>query len=510
MSGSHFGCRVGRQMPLSSVRQYAAAKTSRLTGDWFPVNQDVNTLIRTSSPLLRSRIRQLVRDFPYFARAIKVLTDYTVGAEGITFQSRVIDEAASKDGKVKFDKTAIRKIEEAVARGMEELDAAGKLHGAEMERLSQYQDVECGEYVFVKTASRDTGRFIPYALQAYEPDWLTGVYAQVAQGNTVDQGVEFDPLTGRRVAYHFAVPSGYGTLSLTASTSTQRVLAPFVLHDFETLRPGQLRGVSALVTAVLIAHDLGDYMDATIDTAKLAARYLAIITTSDAGGFQRNRTQDGQGAQVGKKIESIENAIIEYLRPGEDIKFADQKIPGDQVSAFCKFVLRMLAVATGVTYELLTGDYDGVSFSNLKGIRNDFAVAIRPRQMRHIRHWSKPVTYDIIESAVLAGRIDLPGYWKDPWHYQRGVFIPPGMESADRLRDMKAFVEEIRTGQRSPQEMAAARGRDIEEILDELAQFRDMLQDKQLDFILHNIENASTARANNPAALGAAEGGKNA
>lgn len=40
-----------------------------------------------------------------------------------------------------------------------------------------------------------------------------------------------------------------------------------------------------------------------------------------------------------------------------------------------RFNLRTLAVGTGLTYELLTGDYDQISYSNLRGIRLDLAQA---------------------------------------------------------------------------------------------------------------------------------------
>jgi len=91
---------------LSKIRsnQYAAAKTTRVSGDWSPVDAGVNDIIAASSSAVRARVRQLVRDFPYFARAVNVVTAYTVGP-GIMFQSRVTDPSG------KLDKKNIQKIE---------------------------------------------------------------------------------------------------------------------------------------------------------------------------------------------------------------------------------------------------------------------------------------------------------------------------------------------------------------------------------------------------------------
>ena len=501
---SDFNCRIGRKI---AGRQYAAAKTDRLTGDWLPVNQNVNAIIRSSAFTVRSRIRQMVRDFPFFAKARKNLINYTVG-DGIKFQSRVIDQyAKATNGRPKIDRILCQKIEDAVEWAMEELDTAGKMHGYEMERLAKGEDVEAGEFIFVKTTMKAKGRFIPYALQQYEAEWLSSAPAGgMTPGYQFDQGIEFDEQSGRAIAYHFAVPSGYTLYNPVPMTKIQRIPAEFVIHNFDMLRPGQLRGVSPFVTAVMVAHDLGDFLDATMDVAKMAAKYLGIITTTDAGRFQRGRTEDGQGVDQGKKLESIENAIFEYLRPGETVAFAQHHITGDNFDPYTRFVLRMVAIATDTTFELLTSDYSGLNFSSLKGIMNNFSMMIRPHQFRHINHFTKPVTRDLLDSAVLAGRIEIPGYWKNPRFFQRGVFIAPGMESPDPLRETKAWIDQIRSGLRSPQEIAAARGRDLDDILDEIQDYYEMLRERGLTFIINNMDDAlGTALSNNPAANGAEE-----
>ena len=488
--------RYDRGMAVKA-RQYAAAKVSRSTGDWLPVNQDINSIIRSSSDILRGRTRQLVRDFPYFNRAINNLTNYSVGT-GIVFQSRVYNLDGDKPV---YDKKSIQKIEDAIAWASEEMDVAGKLHWHEMERLSKRQDVENGELLFVKSYLKDPKRYVPFCLQAYEADWLTSAYTNVGQGNEIDQGIEYDPKTGRVIAYHFAVPSGYG-LGLTASTKTTRVPAEYVIHNFQHLRPGQLRGVSPFTTAILIAHDLDDYLGAEIDGAKMAAKYLAIVKTPNPAEFQNLRTATGAD---GKKIEELENAIIEYLRPGEEITFAQHNKPSDSFTPFTKFCLRMVAVSTDTTYELLTSDYDSISYSNLRGIRNDYAVMIKPHSMRHILHVTKPVIEDIITNAVLAGKIDLPGFWRNPRHFFRGTYTPPGMESIDPLREGSAWIDQIKARLRSPQEIAASRGRDWEEILEENAEFEKKMQELGL---VNEMDQTSSKLQQNPAALGAGDNGK--
>lgn len=475
-------------------RQYAAAKVSRLTGDWMPLGQSINEILRTSAPAVTRRVRQLVRDFPYFARAANIMVDFTVGT-GTTFQSRVLnpDWSPGAKGVSKFDRATCQKIEDAVAWGMEELDAGGRMHGADLERLAKREDVESGNLLFAKVYLKDPRRYIPFALQPYESDWLTGFNAVLGSGNRIEQGIEYDPKTGAAVAYHLTDPDNYAR--------PQRIEARHMIHGFETLRAGQLYGISPFVTAVLIAHDLDEYLGATIDTAKLAAKYLALITTEDPEQWQANRDMEDDPESPAKRIDNLENAITEYLRPGEDIKFPVNNNPGSTFDPFTKFILRTVAITTGTPFSALSGNHADYNYTSLRGERQDTLKSFAPHQQRHVRQFAAPVTREIITSAVLKGRLDLPGYFKDPRRYWRGIWIPPGMEPVDPLRESKANRDDMAAGLNSPQRIAARRGVDIEEIVDELAEFQEMITDRGLV-----LESGSTALAGNPSALGASDG----
>ena len=138
--------------------QYAAAKSPRTIGGWSPVDSPVNTLLGNSLAPVRSRVRQLVRDFPIPARAVEIGTTYTVG-DGIRFQSRV------KDPSGKLDKKRIQLIEDEFAFWMDEADIAGRLHYYEIMALAKRQDLETGEFLIVKKLVSEPGRRLPLALQ---------------------------------------------------------------------------------------------------------------------------------------------------------------------------------------------------------------------------------------------------------------------------------------------------------------------------------------------------------
>jgi len=465
------------RLPQRSER-YAAAKTGRSHNGWHPVDLSVNDLISMAGPEVRARVRQLIRDFPYFKRAHTVLSDYIVG-EGIALQSR----ALGPDNK--YSPAISKKIEEGFRRWADEADIAGRLHLNDIVRLAKDQDTECGEFIIIKTRSKRPGRYLPLALQMYEPDWLTSFGATRSGANRIEQGIEYDETTGEVIAHHYSDPKGY--------LKPQRIEAERIIHGFKTLRPGQLRGISDFVAGVLVTRDLQECMEGEVDGFKFASKWLAFIRQLNPGLSAAN---DDDTDEAGRRIQDLQNGIIEYLQPGEDVTLASNPRPTPQLTPFVRLILTMIAVATGVPYELLSGDYQGLSWAVVKVIRADFKFSLAPLQARHIRQCCTPIFHTFLDEAVLHGKLNLPGYWADPWRYRRAMWQPPVSDAADRLRDAKADIDEKNNLLRSPQEIAASRGRQYEDVLDEIVEAEKLAADRKL-----SPKETSTALANNPAAI---------
>lgn len=447
--------RLSARELIEHKRLYAAARPGM--GGWSPVDSDANEEIRSSSNQVRRKIRQLVRDFPYFSRAVDVLVSLHVG-NGFVLQSQAGQDRAIRSA-----------IEAVFKRWCDQADISGKLSFAELCQLAKRQECETGEYFFIKRRSNDPRRFIPFALQAIEADRLTALGNPANRAHEIDQGIEFNPLTGEVVAYWFE-----------SDTKPMRIEAKDVIHGFTMRRPGQLRGISPFAPGVLAAHELGDYLGAEIEGAKMAAKYLGFIETPDIAGFQNARGGAPVNQATGKRVETMENAILEYLKPGEKITMASNNRPGNNFEPFVRLVLRMLSVTTHVPYELLSGDYTGVNYSTMRVCRNDLAQILRVPQAHMISNLCTPIFREVLGDAVLSGKLNLPGYWTDQTAFQKAKWIPTGMEPIDALKETNANVEQINNLLRSPQEITAARGRDFEEVLDEIQEAERMMTERQL------------------------------
>lgn len=467
-------------------KRYAAAQMGRLVGDWFPVGRDVNALISNASQLVRERTRQLVRDFPAFARAASALSTYVVGA-GIQFQSRVV----GSDGKA--HKAFRTRIEDALKHWMDDADVSGSdafsQHFFELQSLAKLQDVEQGEF-FVVFQPHHAGRraYLDSGIAIYESERLAGLNVKALGTNKVQDGIEYDARTGSPVAFHF--------IEDTLIYKTVRVPASEVVYGLDRRRPAQLRGITPFAPALMLARDLATTMDAEIDAAKLASKWLAVVKTPDISGYQEGRTVTNDG----KPLEMLENAIIEYLNPGEEIQVQSHQRGGESFQSFCRFIMRLIAITANIPYEILSGDYNGMGYISLRVGRNDFAQQLAPIQSRHVRHFCHPIFRKVMDRAVLQGRLDLPGYWTDPWRYQRGVWICPGMKAVDPLREIKAAIEGIKGGLQSPQEYIMERGGDPDQVLSDISAWREACAEMGLDFDAM-LGSVKTAMANNPAAI---------
>ena len=474
---------IGR---IKARSQYAAAKNSLATGKWNPSDPKINTVIANSIATLRTRARQLVRDMPAMANAVDKVEQFTVG-NGITMQARVKDETTGK-----LSQGINQKIEDAWKRWCDEADAGGHLHFYEMQQLACRQEVEVGEYVVIKQYTTERNRFLPFRLLMVEPDQLQGYGANQNTAQNVYQGVEYDPATGKALAYYFEDPDRW--------EKTIRVPANQVILGFRTLRPNQLRGVTPLAPVILLAHQLRDYLEAEISSAQRAARWLAFVTSPDPAGtmaaFGALAVPTDEALAGEKYTMEMGNAVIDFLKTGESVTVANHNRPGESFEPFVKFILRTFAAAAGVTYELVSGDYYDAKYTAARVSRNDMLKGIKVRRGRLIRQLCEDVHEEFMTWAVVTGKLELPGYFDNRAYWDRCVWMEPGMEQLDPLREGRAEADAVAGKLRSPHEVLQARGRDPEQVLDEWAEWQQMLADRGLD-----MPGGTSPLKTNPAAV---------
>ena len=432
-----------RQALQLMQRAYEGAKAGRRTDGWVTAGTGANTEIAPASARLRDRSRDLVRNNPYAAKAVNALVSNLVGT-GIVPRARSNRTAAAKAADQLWLQFAAS------------CDAEGLTDFGGLQALIVRSLVESGEVLVRFRERRVEDRLaVPLQLQLLEPDHLDSSKAEeLSNGGYILQGIEFDAL-GRRRAY-WLFPSHPGE-SRGRSLVSRPVPARQVLHLFERLRPGQVRGVSWFAPVILKLRDLDDYDDAELMRKKIEACFAAFVT-----GAQDEETLGKPSTGMsGDRVESFEPGMIEYLEPGKDVKFASPSANSDY-SDYMRMQLHAVAAGVGLTYELLTGDLSQVNYSSIRAGLIEFRRRMEALQWQLIvPGLCQPVWSRFVELAQAAGQLP-EGEITSEW-------TAPRFEAVDPLKDIQADVLAVRAGVMTLKEAIARQGYDPAQVLAEIA-----------------------------------------
>lgn len=449
-------------------RGYEGAKTGRRIDDWLTTGASANREIASGGNRLRERARDLVRNNPYGSKAVEVFVSNAIGI-GISAQANTGSDRLNKQ------------IMAAWNEWCQHCDADGDLDFNGIQGLVARAMFESGE-CFIRFHDRPYSEDFPITLQlqVLEADFLdTAKTMPVGSGNYINQGVEFDKFN-RRVAY-WMWPQHPGENTVAAmQLQSVRVPADQIIHLFRKQRPGQFRGATAFAPSIVRMRDLDGYDDAELWRKKIEACFAAFVTqVSGADGpivgniVKKTASAGGSSAASDpEKLEQFRPGMIEYLQPGEDVRFGNPTSDGNYES-YERVQLHAIAAGLGITYEQLTGDLSQVNYSSLRAGLLEFRGLIEMlRWQVFVPKLCIPVWRKFIERAYVAGAIGKIDY---------GVsWTPQTFEMIDPLKDAQADTLMIRNGTLTLKEAIARRGFDPEKQLAEIAATNRLLDEHEI------------------------------
>lgn len=447
-------------------RKYAAAKQAYWSSFKGANNSSQNANLQSSWATVTARTRQMIRDFPPFAGAVDNMEAFVVG-DGIRFQSLV----RKNDGSI--DRETCKLIEDAWNKWCQECDESGVMSFADMQAFSIRSEAECGDAIF--RFSVDSDRKLK--IRALDPATLT----EGMDTKNVWFGIEYDPTTMRKIAYHFQEQTDFGS-TFNYSASIVRIPAENIVHIYRMKGADQLRGISAFASSLLMANAARDYMQAELVTQKNHSKWAAFITAPSfgpGGGFNKAQWDD-----LNKRyVEGLEYATVEMLLPGQTVTLNGVQRSPEAVEKFVSQILRMSSASVGIPYEILNGDYREMNYSSLNTVRKDFSVQLKPRWRMLEKRFCRPVFRKWLENAVLRGELPIPDYSRNPAKYEAGLWIPPGIAPVDPVKDANASIMLIKAGLLDPQSVIMNAGRDPDTVLSGLSEWKKRLEEEGLEDI---------------------------
>ena len=149
-----------------------------------------------------------------------------------------------------------------------------------------------------------------------------------------------------------------------------------VVHLYEPLRPGQLRGLPALTQVLIKLRDLDAYDDATLVRVGLANLFAMFVTRAPGDGAAAVDPLTGQGFDYdaeGRPMIPLEPGLVQELAPGEDVKFSEPPDPSGY-SDFVGAQLQAVAIGAGLPYEVMTEIYGASTTARSASFSTSFAA----------------------------------------------------------------------------------------------------------------------------------------
>lgn len=439
---------IGRGAAAAAKRGYDGASRGRGTDGWVAGGTAADSEIGIAAPVLRARMRDLVRNNPLAAQAVQVLVNNLVGT-GIRPRAATGDKELDK------------KVDALWARWAAACDASGQTDFHGLLSLAVRLMVEGGDCFAVRRWRRASdGLPLPLQIELREADHLDAAkHEDRPGGGRIRHGIEFDAI-GRRTAY-WLFPDHPGDTSpgFARRWESVRMEASRVAHLFERQRQ-QTRGVPWGAPAMRAIRDVDDWQRAEMVRKKTEACLVGVV-------YGAEEDQQAIAPVVedseGNRVEEWQPGLVAYARGTKDVKFNQPAATGG-VYEWNRVQLHAVAAGFRVPYALMTGDLKDANFSSSRVGLNEFRRMVEALQWQLlIPVFCQRVWGWFAESAHMAGLLPRPDIAVE--------WAPPAFESVNPLQDAQADLLLVRSGMATLPQAIARRGWDPKAVLAEWAAF---------------------------------------
>lgn len=475
----------------------------------------------------------LLKSNPTVAALVEQFSVYAVG-NGLTLSSRPDHAALGITPEQARDLShQIEQAWAAWAGNPLECDASGRhtLHQLATASFKSY--LLTGESVSTIDWKRSPGAATKTKIQLLDSRQLAQEITRVADGGetgNILQGVEFSA-DGRLQAFWLR-PYILGNTSqapmpirVPAYTSWGRQR---VVHLYDLLIAGQVRGLSPLIAALSPAHAKQTLREFTL-IANLIHNQIATTIESDLPPGEAMRSlqvQDplhiggvpGSSAASpeawlaakgeyygdnGVKIDLTPGNVVHLLK-GDKLRMTRPESPGNTYDPFDRSLARDAAKAAGSSYEDLTGDFSMTNFSAARlALELPWRVNLRRRAAITERFYDSAFRAFLEEAIEGTGAVKLPAgapaFWENPAGYTKAVWRGSPKPVSDPLKQAQADVLRLANGLTTYEAVLGENGMDFDEVIAARKAEREMIEAAGLQYPAPTNIEPSTPDDDDPA-----------
>ena len=433
------------------MNAYEAAMPSR-THKAKRESQGANISTKQSAVSLREQARALDQNHDIVIGILDKMEERVIGSRGIHIEPQPLKLTGD------VDEELAEQIREKWAEWSVRPEVTGQFTRPELERMLLRTWLRDGE-VFIQlvrgvVAGLNHSTGIAFSLEALEPDFVP-----MWQSDTVNviQGIEINAWR-RPVSYRVYMDNPQENNRTYGRVKS--VPAENMLHLAFKKRLHQLRGVSMLHGVIVRLADLKDYEESERVAARIAAAFTMYIKKGDAALYGDN---DDYGADSPERdFEIAPGAIIDDLKPGEDIGLINSNRPNVNLETFRNGQLRATAAGTRSSYSSIARDYNGTYSSQRQELVESFE-GYAVLQDTFVAHISRPIYREWLKMAIVSGEIEMP-VDIDPASLYNAVYSGPVMPWIDPVKEAQAWKERIKGGLATESQAIRASGSNPAEV----------------------------------------------
>lgn len=290
--------------------------------------------------------------------------------------------------------------------------------------------------------------------EVVDPD-LISTPDDKAGDKTVRMGVQLDAL-GRGVGCYIRESHPGDTLDVkykwryepfTLPNGLPRVIRAFDAHR-------STRGYARMQVATKRLKNSEDYDEAELERNFVAACHIGIVH-SDLDAEDASERMGAIVDSEGRRVSDMAPGRLLYGGAADQVEFNNPSGPTATFEPYMQHQARQFAAGVGAAYEVVAGDWRGISYSNGRLIWNVEYETVGVIQLFH-EFAVKWLYRHFVTRMILAGLVDVDilEYRSNPWPFWAARVIYPPKLSVDPAREDRGELVNIEAGMQPGGEMA--------------------------------------------------------
>jgi lambda family phage portal protein len=439
---------------------YGASQSKIANQAWHAFSGSADQDIVYNLPLLRVRSRDLFMGSPIAGAAILTLADNTIG-NGLTPIPQIDFEYLEMDTEEAEITNTLIKNEFNLFADTLECDWNRRHTFYELTRLGFINMSISGDVLGLLPLKSRPGAVYDTKIRMLEADRVTSFdLIREERGPNIYGGVELSE-DGEVLAYWIIDkhPQIGNFMFIPKRENFTRVPAfgeetgrPLALLIAEMERPEQRRGVPLMAKCLTEMKQLQRYIESTTIQNVIKSYFTAFIESAMPSSEMFDRLIDDEWMQDYQSNSrynvKLGPAIINWMRPGDQIKFPIGAGPEAQFEPYVVAMCKFIGACLGIPFEILLKQFNA-SYSASRAAKLEFWRRVLVLRQLMVNQWCQPIYENWMMEAVARGIIKANRFFEDPrifkaWTKCSWTGSSPG--SIDPLKEIQASEGRIRLG----------------------------------------------------------------